>query len=376
MRKKIIIISIISSLLLILLLGVNAVLIGSIATHHSYTSEWSLDITLSNGKAEPQMSHGNFGIEEDGSYNLSLKYLPKGHSLESLENHPESVPPFITGCVITDEQGRLQYATAGGALTVDTDMEMTAGTYNLDFYYLTDRDAYVEFAKTYLCGSAMAENFADGIDFLSSSEAADGSIQKGTWTMEYALGVSKSNTPSILTVSVLFGFLIGLCLLVLILALGTKGPEWKERYDERQELERGRGFKYAFCTVLFYDIIVPIFMNITGLSLAVDTSVIYFCGVFLGALVYMVYCIWHESYFALNQNMRSLMICFGLIGVLNLLIGLSNLLNGTMVQNGRLTFRVLNLLCAFLFLVLFLTMLVKKIVSSRVNSADEEDEKE
>lgn len=372
MRKKIIIIS---SLLLILLLGLSVYWFGFSDTNQTGTSEWSGDITFSDGKVDPQMSHEIFQIEEDGNYHLSIKYLPEGSSLKSLEKQPESAPAFITGCVITDEQGRLQYAISGRYFTVDTSNDLTAGTYNLDFYYFTNREDYIEFAKTYLCGSVMAEEYADGIDFPAPSNVAESSIKQGTWTMKYALSFSRSGTQSNQGIAMLFVFLTSLCLVVLILALITKGPGWRERYDERQELERGRGFKYAFFTMLVY-LLVMVYIDAAGLSLAADTSLLYCCGILLGILVYMVYCVWHESYFALNQNMRSVMIALGLIGLSNFLIGLINLLDGTLVENGKLTFRITNLLCSFLFFALFLTMLLKKIVSSKSNSAGEEDDKE
>ena len=373
MRKKIIIIT---SLLLILLLGSCVYWFGFSDAYQSNTSEWSGDITISDGKVDPQMSHETFQIEEDGNYHLSIKYLPEGSSLKSLEKHPESAPAFIAGCVITDEQGRLQYAISGRYFTVDTSNDITAGTYNLDFYYFTNREDYVEFAKAYLCGSAMAENYADGIDFPSPSNAAESSIEQDTWTMKYALGFSSSSTlRSSQGIAMLFVFLTSLCLVVLILSLITKGPSWRERYDERQELERGRGFKYAYFTMLIY-FLVMVFVDAARLPLAADTSLLYFCGMLLGILVYMVYCVWHESYFALNQNMHTVMIALGLIGLSNFLISLFNLFNGTLVENGRLTFRIMNLLCSFLFFALFLTILLKKMVSSKGGSADEEEDKE
>lgn len=369
MRKRILLIS---SLFFILLLGLTFYWISD-TNQSDWTSEWSLDIMLSDGEAAPQTSHGNFTIEEDGNYNLSLKYLPKGSSLKSLSKHPEFAPAFIAGCVITDEQGRFQYAISGSYFTVDTGMELTAGTYNLDYYYITNREDYVEFAKTYLCGSALAESYADSIDFPYSSEIAVSSTKQETWSMEYALSVSQSGVHSIQSIAVLFGVLIGVYLLILIFSLSTKGPELKEQYDERQELERGRGFKYAFFTMLICFQIMFI-MDIAGIPLAADASVLYCCGVLLGVLVCMVYCIWHESYFALNQNMLSNMIALGLIGLTNFVIGLSHMIAGTLVENGRLTFRVLNLLCSFLFFALFLTMLLKKIVSSKDDPADEEND--
>ena len=91
-------------------------------------------------------------------------------------------------------------------------------------------------------------------------------------------------------------------------------------------------------------------------------------------MVHVVYCIWHESYFALNQKTNTVMISFVVIGLVNLLIGLINLANGNVIKNGRLSFAVLNLIAAVLFIVLFLTLLLRKIVKGSENADAEEEE--
>ena len=90
--------------------------------------------------------------------------------------------------------------------------------------------------------------------------------------------------------------------------------------------------------------------------------------------VYVLYCVWNESYFALNQNNKVIMITFVLIGLFNLVIGLGNLLGGRMIQNGKISASVLNLECAIMFLMLFATMLLKNIVDKRRGVSDDGDD--
>ena len=139
------------------------------------------------------------------------------------------------------------------------------------------------------------------------------------------------------------------------------------KYDERQEMDRGRGFRYVFFTMLIF-IGLVFTIDMTGLAWHLDLTFLYGCGFFLGILVYAVYGVWHECYFALNQKTRTVLISFAFIGIFNLVLGLDSLLSGTIIENGRLSFRVLNLMCAALFLILALTIVAKKVRDSREES--------
>ena len=372
-KKRILFSSIAAFLVLIAIIAIPMLFQDK---EHTFSSTWSKTINLENGSitgfanesGSLPSSLSEFDVTQSGNYGLSLQYLPQGYSLEKLEKQPEAGPGFLTGIVIKDHFGDLVYAICGKALTFDTYLDLDVGRYQMQFIYLTKESDYLAFASEYLCGSAMAPHYLEAAQMNSLP-------QNGSWTMEHDFRLVKKSPINFSLISVLLGLLLSIFLVIIILSSITNG-ELKERYDERQELERGRGFRYAYFSLLIY-IVGILCIDMSGLSIPVDLSVLYMTGALISISIYAIYCIWHESYFALNQRMGSLMIAFALIGTANLFIALTSYLDGTLIRNGRFTFHVTNLLCALLFLVLFGTMLLKKISSSRQRSEnDDEDDNE
>ena len=369
-KKRILFSSIAAFLVLVAMIALPMVFRDK---EHTFSSTWSNTIKVENGMVSGLTAESSslpstlseFDVTQSGNYGLSLQYLPQGYSLEKLEKQPEAGPGFLTGIVIKESSGNLVYATCGRVLTFDTYLELETGRYQMQFIYLTKEADYLSFASEYLCGSAMAPLYLEAAQISTLP-------QSGSWTMEYSFRLAKQSPISFNFISVLLGLLLGIFLVIIILSSITNG-ELKERYDERQELERGRGFRYAYFTLLIY-IFGIVSIDMSGLSTPVDTSVLYMTGAIISIAIYVIYCIWHESYFALNQRMSSLMIAFALIGIANLMIALTSYLDGTLIQNGHLTYHVANLLCALLFLVLFGAMFFKKLSSRRETEGEEDDE--
>ena len=119
-----------------------------------------------------------------------------------------------------------------------------------------------------------------------------------------------------------------------------------------------------------------IILNVSGLATVADYPVFYQTAVFLGLITYAVYCIWHESYFAINEKTTRVIIFFAFIALINLVIGIINIINGQIIVDGRITFRILNLFCTVFFVVIFATMLLKRISNSHKSSNEEEEDDE
>lgn len=135
------------------------------------------------------------------------------------------------------------------------------------------------------------------------------------------------------------------------------------RYDERQEIVHGRGYRYAFWTLMFYDILYFIMDSCLEKKL-IDGSAAIFLGVCIAITVYVSYCIWNESYFGLNNSGTRVqiyyLIMFGVIGALNLYVGIRNIIAGTWMEDGRLTFESANLFCGIMLLVIVTEILMKQ----------------
>lgn len=154
---------------------------------------------------------------------------------------------------------------------------------------------------------------------------------------------------------VLVGILVGLVLVVILIRYIRTDKKIKAKYDERQELIRGRGFKYAFYTSLVYFGLLTIAMLGLAEIIPIPSGTLTFFGICLSVLVDAGYCIWHEAYFALNENPKRVMIAFCIIGLINLILGLFGLHSTDPLQSQGL----INLACAVLFIGIFLILLVK-----------------
>ncbi len=366
MRKTTAIILAIISILLITVSS-GFLIKGRSERSSNWSSKWTKTVTVTDGRTDPAKVQTEFGVDEDGEHLLSLSWLPEGRTQKDIKDIAAGEPGFLTVITLTSPKGEVIYATSAAVVTIDTTLELERGTYRLDFRYLTDKEAYLEFAKKYLCGSEMAEQWAEMIDFSAFTK-------NGSWKMNYSLGISKTGSFGPLQIGLIVGILLGACLLVILIAIITKGSRMQSpKYDERQELEQGRGYRIAFYTLLACIGLVFCFQMMEMIPAGI-AMFLYGGGVFLSAAVYCVYCIWHDCYFALNQKTSAVLIVFGLIAVFNLVLGIWSIIDGSLIENGQLNFHVLNLLCGALFLVVGLALLVKKLCSKKETEEEEEAE--
>ncbi|MBO5302691.1 MAG: hypothetical protein J6A92_01425 [Lachnospiraceae bacterium] len=171
------------------------------------------------------------------------------------------------------------------------------------------------------------------------------------------------------------GYILGACVGVLITALfilvflkfTKKDGNIKCRFDERQNIIRGKGYKYAFFTLLIYNALILVIGNV--LEMYMDREMIMFIGICLSVIVYAAYAIWNEGYFSLNENPKRVMIIFGVVGVINLISGISSIVSGEIIENGKVSFRAMNLLCAVLMFSVLIVLAIKTICNR------EEDER-
>lgn len=169
--------------------------------------------------------------------------------------------------------------------------------------------------------------------------------------MEYLLGL-------------LIGLGVGGILLAIVLKITKKDGSIKCKYDERQQLVRGKGFKYAFFTLIIYNFLVTM-LDSSMERQYVESGVLMITGVMIGAFVYAVYCIWNEGYFSLNENPKRVLIAFGVIALVNIGIGILSCIRGVVFVNGVLTINCMNLLCGILLLMIFFVVIVKWICRQR-----------
>ena len=154
------------------------------------------------------------------------------------------------------------------------------------------------------------------------------------------------------------GAVVGLVLVIILLKFASKNGKVKPEYDERQEIARGKGFKYAFFTLLTYEMIEGVLTLFMERSFA-DPLTSATIGIIISVAVYVIYCTWKDAYITLNENRNRLLWVFGVLALLNVGIGMGNLMHGEAISEGMLTFRSINFLAGFLCAVVFMAVIVK-----------------
>ena len=156
-------------------------------------------------------------------------------------------------------------------------------------------------------------------------------------SMEYKMG---------LLLGVAAGVLVG-CLFV---ALMKHKKVIDCHFDERQERARGQAFTYAFFTLAAVSLCYGAVDTIMGVPC--DTLTALFLCFGIAMVVFAWVCIKKEAYLSLYEKPAKVMALFAGIAAFNLAIGSVYLLEGSMVENGVLTFRACNPIVGVMMLII------------------------
>lgn len=167
------------------------------------------------------------------------------------------------------------------------------------------------------------------------------------------------------------GAMAGILLVIAILKFSKKDGSLKCRYDERQELVRGRGFKYGFFTMVIYEAFNMWYGSF--LERMIMREVITAFGIFLGIVVYAGYAIWNDGYFSLNENHQRVIVSFVAIAVGNILLGLARIPGEDFFVDGAIGYPAVNLMMGVMALCLLGILLVKKVCKKEPAEGQEDE---
>lgn len=322
------------------ILGLIAFSVGLVMTDKTVAEiGFEKKITVEHFVPSAEKTEREFQIEKNGDYVFHAAW----------EYNEEDM---VTGIEVLNEEGEAVFkATANGCSMYSKAIDLEKGTYKLVLTYIASNEEWRKFFE-----NEDTEDWEAKPD-LEYAGAADGTIQ-----MNYLFEVQKD----IPVVGIIFviGILIGLILVVILIAAATKGEEVKAKFDERQEIVRGRGFKYAFFGMLFWGVILFVLepLEITLPMSQGNTSLL---GIIIGATIYAAYCIWNDGYFALNQRSGLIMTVLTVMGLINLLLGINAFVEGYVWTDGQLSMPITNLFCGIMMIIVCVTMLLKRFVKDR-----------
>ncbi|MEE3393899.1 MAG: hypothetical protein VZR23_09585 [Lachnospiraceae bacterium] len=161
------------------------------------------------------------------------------------------------------------------------------------------------------------------------------------------------------------GFLGVLLLLVVVMLLKRK-RESDAAYDERQAAIRGRGYKYAYVTAGLLTFVYAICFE--GIAKRfIEPGLVLVAIFFLSGLVLSGYCIFKDAYWGYKQHgHKSMIVCWGALDVLFLAQAISKIIDGKVIENGRISFDGgLPFVLAAFFLVFLCMQGLKLIIDKR-----------
>ena len=319
--------------------GVGAILFGLPKT--VYELNFEEKIIAQSGVAPEEMVY-SMEVPEDGDYVMYAKWT----------SNPSGM---LMACNITDENGNsVNTLGAHWMDMVSGVMSLEEGTYTLTLTPFNDAELW----KAY-----WAKFDKTGWDAGTESDEPETElVGDGEFDFEFLFRLEGSKSVKGFVSVVLM--VICVILFVIILAVVQRENSMKQNYDERQELLRGRGAKYGILSMMFLNVALYLLESM-GVQLPMTAGIAVILSVFVGGGVYAVYCIRMDAYFALNQKAGAFAGFLFIVGVINLVIGITAALDGRIIQNNQLTDRSLNLFCGIMMIILCGSMLLKKLCRDR-----------
>lgn len=311
---------------LLLVAGVVGVAFFTKAEENVTTFQFEEEINVVDGVADITEHSIPFTLEEDGTYVVNVEWTAEKTGM-------------ISGVALCNEAEEILFFCTGESVDAKSlELELEAGEYHARYMYFTNEQDLEALVK--LTG-------ATKYDDSSYDYAVDESYE-----MLYHFNINRIRSGAY-NAGYLLGMLCGIGVGLLLVMFAFEAVKIKKgsnfEYDERQQVARGNGFKYGYITGLVYNGMLCL-INVSGIAVPVEQSVLIMGGMLLSVLVYAVFCIQHDAYVSLNENANRLMLVFTILGGVNSFIGIMHCVHGTMIEDGILTFRSINLLCGILLL--------------------------
>ena len=310
-------------------------------------------VSVTDGVASPDKESREIQITGNDTYNFYVNCKPEQEGI-------------LTGCRVLDKKGKVVFACSAEEMEAESsDLELMAGTYTIEFCYLTSEEAW--------------KQFMDDADMEPIGESEYTFLDNGEWNirLEYGFAKAQSHTPAYF-LGMACGLMAGLGFVALMMwiirkAGGKFGCKNKENsFDERQLLARGQAYKYAFFTLLCYMSIVGLLKELADVSLLMSFAGMWI-GVCLSIAVFAVVCILKDAYMNLYENAKGVIMMFSAVGLMNLLVGI-RIFTGDrpLVENGILSMDTINVITGILFLIILVVFVGRVIYNNRQLEEDEE----
>jgi len=168
------------------------------------------------------------------------------------------------------------------------------------------------------------------------------------------------------------GFIVGLALvlgLAAALLLMAKAKAGSAKFDERQQILRGRAYRTAFWSLVGY-LGLAVALDVLGVRWA-ESAVLLFVGVCFAVTVFVIQCVFTDAYFAVNQKPGRYMLLFAGMCVLNALCMAYTVLDGErLTTDGLINYHAINAVIVAMFLLMLVSLAIKTRIERRSGGAE------
>ena len=156
------------------------------------------------------------------------------------------------------------------------------------------------------------------------------------------------------------GIIIGLLICIVLFKFFNKDGKMTTKYDEMQEIIRGKAYKYGFWTFCICEGICAV-LSTSENPLPINGFSLHFLTIIIGVMVQVTYSIWNGAYIGLNTNTGRFAAVSIVISLVNFAAAFAAISRGEMYQNGQLQDSFMNLLCAVMFIIIGIELLIKRV---------------
>ena len=160
------------------------------------------------------------------------------------------------------------------------------------------------------------------------------------------------------SIGIASGIVLGLIICIIVFKYANKDHNVKTAYDERQQEVRGRGYRAAFYTAMILEAVMLI-LYYGDLPLPADPYMAHAAVIFISCTVLGCYVIWNGAYWGLNNDRRRYYIVLAVTVILNALPVIMTVAHGGLLEDGKLSPVIINLLALVMLAAMGIVMLVR-----------------
>ena len=168
------------------------------------------------------------------------------------------------------------------------------------------------------------------------------------------------------------GIIFGLIICFIVFKYMNKDKKFLTKYDERQQVARGKAYMYGFWAVMIATACVIIAETAGILPVAALTR--NFLIIFVGIIVQVSYSIFNDAYYGINTNKKRFMIVCIIAGLCNLLGVIGSIKGGNFIEDGVVTDAGTNLLCVILMFTIAVELFIKGRIDSKMVTEEESED--